>query len=330
MAYSNQLTSSLSDFITKLDTFLTANGWTQDQLVSGKWAIHNSTVYASARYDTGTPNYLGLYHALGYTGGNDPGNHPNDSGNGAISGTDATLQGARGALITNTPVQYWAFAGTTFAHVVVQVDSNPDFVHFGFGIGEKIGTWTGGEYLYGNRFVVDTNAHAVTSRCSHLLDGSAITSGSAPDMELFCATVHAEGFPNQGGTSKWGVCLGFQSSSALGLDRASVARIHLPGTYRANLWAPFFSRHGGSSEKGLLPGSPIGVVHWNRTTNDVAGPLLILPQVRSVMMEFFAAAEEITIGAETWVIFPQRRKSTSGGSSSANSSGYAGIAYRKS
>ena len=110
MSYINEQVSSLADFVTKLDTFLTGTpGWTSDVLDTGngKWAVHKTGAgfecRIAAKWDTGTPAYLGLYQYLGaYNAGNEPYAQADDSGNGAQSGTDATLAGCdfTGATLT--------------------------------------------------------------------------------------------------------------------------------------------------------------------------------------------------------------------------------------
>jgi len=330
VSYINEQTSSLADLISKLDTFLTGTpAWTQDQhdAPNGKWAIHKSTVYASFRWDTASPNHLGIYHALGYTGGNDPGNHPSDSGNGAISGTDATIDDERNAQIGNTPVQYWCFEDDTYAHVVVETEANK-YAHFGCGIYDKLGDWTGGEYCYGQKFLA-TNSTLVGVRGSNsfLLDGLCEDGDPAGnnDRELFVATVHAEGLPNEGGSSKWGVHMGDQGSSDLGTDRATNARIHFVGGFRGGPIARSFGIFNANSEKALIPAYPLGSFYWDRT-DDSARFIGFVKDVRGVNMRYFIGGQEVVVGSDTWVLFPSRFKQTG---TAAGTTAWQGIAYRK-
>lgn len=336
MSYVNESTASLSDFVSKLDTFLTGTpGWTQDQLDTGtgKWAIHNTggsnSSYISARWDTGAPNYLGIYQALGYTGGQDPGNHPSDSGNGILSFTDATIGTGRHATITNSPVQYWAFEDDYYCHVVVEAATG-QFTHFGFGALDKIGDWTGGEYCYGFRQQIGyATTVAVLVGSSVLMDGLTKGGGGGTQpasMNPFAATFHAEGLPNEAGASKWAVCMGDEASGSLGTDRATNARIHVTGGFRGGPIARSLGRYSADTLKGLVPMYPIGMFYWDRTTGD-AYYLGSQPAVRGCSVQHFTGGDEITMGSDTWVVFPTYVKWSSG--IYTNTSTYQGIAYKK-
>lgn len=336
MSYINETVSSLSDLVTKLNTFLTGTpGWTQDQLDTGngKWAIHKAgtgyNIYVSFRWDTSTPNHLGIYQALGFSGtGTDPGNHTDDSGNGAISGTDSVLDDQRNVQLTNAPIQYWAFEDDHYCHVVVEVTEGY-YRHFGFGQIDKLGDWTGGEYTYGYKFHTGVSIYVATYGAhSLILDGLCKDNDPSGqvDRELFCATFHAEGLPNEGGSSKWAVCMGAQGSSDLGTDRASNARIHVTGGLRGGPIARDFGRFSGSSIKGLIPMYPLGMFYWDRTTDD-AYFLGFVKDVRGVNMKDFVGGDEVTVGSDTWMFFPSYFKWESG--ALTNTSAYQGIAYKK-
>ena len=331
MSYINEQVTSLQDFATKLNTFLTSTpGWTADQFDTGagKWALHKSTVYVSFRWDTSTPNHLGIYHALGYIGGQDPGNHTDDSGNGAISGTDATIDNARNALIGNTPIQYWCFEDDTYVHVVVETSAN-NYVHFGFGILDKLGDWTGGEYCYGFKFyTVNSTEVGIKGSNSFLLDGLTKDNDPSPqvDREFFCATVHVEDLPNEGGSSKWAVHMGDQGSGDLGTDRATEDRIHFTCGFRGGLLARPFGRFGADSEKALIPAYPIGSFYWDRT-DDSARFMGFMNDVRGANIRYFVGGDEVTVGSDTWVLFPSGFKQT--GVSAAGTTAWQGIAYKK-
>lgn len=342
MGFINESVSSMSDFISKLDTFLVSEGWTSDELnlAGGEWAISRGTIFLQARWDTGTPNYLGIYHSLGFIStATLPGNQTDDSGNGAISGTDATLQTQRGTFITNTPVQYWAFTSTGaphYFHIVVQQDSNPDFLHFGSGLLDKIGDWTGGEYAYGHRQQTGfTNSVAILPGSSILLDGLSADAGAPQpsNMEEYVATVHVEGLPNQvgGGSGKWGVTMGNQGGANLGTDRAAVARNRLIGGFRGSMIARAFGRFAATGVEGLIPMYPIAVWYEDVTNVTVVLPVLMLlgyqQDVRGVSIENFVGGDIVDIGGDDWYLFPTQRKFISG--ALTNTSGYQGIAYRR-
>lgn len=330
MSFTNQTVTDIDDLITKLFAFLTGTpGWTQDQLdtTNNKAAIHKGNVYVSFRWATTSPTAIGIYQALGYTGGNDPGNHPNDSGNGNVSGTNATILTARRALTTNAPLQFWAFTDTTtetYCHVVVQTVST-EYVHFGFGNIEKVGDWTGGEYCYGQLMdLTQTSTPQTFAAQSVLLDGLLANAGAISNAQDYAGTIHIEGLPAENGASKWGVVMGPQGT--LGNDRAGNSRPLVFGGFRAGAIANAFGRFSAASTKGLQPGYPIGLLYRlpSPTTDFIW--LGWMKDVRGVSLEFYAPQDQVTIGSDTWILFPSQKKSSG---SSSTTTGWQGIMYKK-
>jgi hypothetical protein len=332
MANIVETVSSLSDFFTKLTAFLVGEGWTSDQLDTGagKWAMSKTglddDIFVQTRWDTTDPQYFGVYQSTAFDGtGTDPGNHTGDSGNGAISGSAATIITAR-HVWTGVPIRYWAFADTGYCHVVVERTSGGErqVVHWGFGGNiDKINDWPGGAYAYGFRFNPTSGTVAVLEGTTVLLDGLSQTGGLAPsDMYNFVATMRLTGFPNQP-ASQWGTVQG--SMTATGTDRASNARARLVGGARGGPIARAFARFQTRNTQGLMPGYPILVWYWDSTDGSVQ-PLGWMKDVRGVNMEFFSVGDELTVGAETWVLFPTWEKDTG---ALTNTSGYQGWAYRK-
>lgn len=340
MAFETNTLSSLSDLMSKLDTFLTANGWTVFRsAANGQFGARRTAagidIGFAAQWDTTSPNNLGIYHFHGaaYNSANAPWAQNDDSGNGFAGTADASLGGQRHAQITNTPVRYWFFESDYYFHVVVQQDST-DYVHFGAGALTKYGDggWTGGEYVYGHRQQTGFSSDvAVRVGTSILLDGLC-KDGTSPEpsnMEEYAATVHVEGMPNQGASSKYAVVMGGQGSANLGNDRQATPqpRVHFISSFRASLGTLSWGQFHGDVAKGLLPGYPINVGYWDRTTGtDIYAPLGRMPDVRGMSIRDYSAGDEITIGADTWLIFPSFRKYTG---TLTNSSAYQGIIYKK-
>jgi len=235
VAFQTGSATSISDLISQLFTFATGNGWTQDQLSTGtgQAAMHKGNVFVSFRWATSSPTVLGIYQALGYTGGNQPGQHPNDSGSGAVSGTDGTIATERNVgLLGNGPFPSYSFflgASPDYIHVAVEAQSTI-FRHFGYGNLVKQGDWTGGEYCYGHFFssnnVVDTSA-------TILLDG--LNSAGSSDK---LSTLHIEALPNMNASSKWGTCQG--SATLPANDPAANPRYIIQGGYRGGPVARHF------------------------------------------------------------------------------------------
>lgn len=322
MAFEFAQATTVQDLFNKLSTFAVANGWTQDHAASGRLFLSKSTVFVSFRWDTATPANVGIYQALAFAGsGTDPGNHTNDSGQGIVTGTNATLATGRSVALVNSSMNYWFFEEDTYIHVVVETTvGSAAFRHFGFGIGTKFGTWTGGEYSYGQKqsTTAGTGTLAVRSDATNLLDG--LASGVA--MTPFVASVHVEGLPSQAGTSKWGLVWdgGIPSTN----DRAGNGRVWLPGGFRAGTTTGPLARFSGTALQMLLPLTPLNTFYSPNSTT--VYPLLTMPDVRAVNIKDYAGGQEIVVGSDTWVVFPSRQKdATTGGVGSQNQ----GIAYKK-
>ena len=337
MAFTNQTTSSLADFVSKLNTFLGANGWTTHHVpASGEFAAYKNPsgstwITLATQWDTASPRRIGIYqwHGAAYSGASSPWNQTNDSGNGAASTTDATLAGQRHVdMSASGPQEFWCFEDDDYFHVVVRRDTDR-YEHFGAGLLAKYNDWTGGEYCYGQAVDVTFNTNTcLRGGASYLLDGlSADDTPGFTNMEERCATLHLEGFDNQPGSGKWAVVMGNQPSANLGVDRAAVGRVHVNGGFRSGLFAPLFGQFAGTVQRGLVPMYPVVVAYWNRTNNDVYGPLGAMQDVRGVSIKDFVAGQEITFGGDTWVVFPSHRRQDSG--ATAGFTARQGIAYKQ-
>ena len=343
MAFTSQDTSSLADAVSKLNTFLAANGWSTHHVpASGEFAAWKNPsgsiwITCALQWDTGTPQYCGVYqwHGQAYDTGGTTGTVPydqtDDSGFGAASTTNATLGGQRRVdMGSSGPEHIWVFEDTNYWHAVIRRDTDI-YEHFGSGYLTKYNDWTGGEYTYGhfqdNTFSSDT---AIKGGTSILLDGLAVdTSPGATNMEERCATLHIEGMAEQT-TEIWGAVLGAQSSSLLGVARDASARIHILGGFRGGMlnFPMNFGQFPGTIQRGLVPMYPIVLGYWDRTANEVYGPLGVMPDVRGVSLRNYANESEITVGSDTWVVFPSRRRKDAD-TSGAGYTMLQGIAYKQ-
>jgi len=322
--------NDIPDLFTQLATFAQAHGWTKDSsgVNTERLFLHHTasaTCYTSFRWDSGAPQYVGIYHALGYINSSTaPGSHTNDSGQGVISGTNATIGTGRHAKLTNAPMPYWFFqsdanAATHYIHCVAQV-ADGECVHFGFGAISKVGDlWTGGEYAYGSAYkATDTHGSAVNSDSSYLLDGLCDSSSGAP----FRASLHIEGIPGQA-VGKWGVVGNFASANA-GTDRGATARTKTLGGFRGGAIARAFGRIGSNNQLGLVPIYPIAAA----TLTEADAVIRILGEINDVggmNIQAYELGDTMLIGADTWYVFPTKKKS---GDNVTGSTYYSGIAYR--
>lgn len=316
MAFQTGTSTDLADLISDMLTFATSNGWTQDENASGRVAFHRGNIYVSMRYDTGSPSVLSVYQALAWSVSTEPGSHTDDSGNGYNGGSWTNALGddeRHVADIGNGPYTYWFFEQDTYLHVVVEV-STDIYRHFGFGSIVKTGDWTGGEYVYGQEKV---------GLGVHRTDETVGLSGAQSQSGLKAATLHMEGLPGQGASEKWGQVWG--TANARPNDTAGEAKGLVHGGVGAGPNARIFGDLGGLPTTSALLGLyPIELYYMNLSTNFVYY-LGYQPDVRIMDMEFFAPAQTITIGSDTWYVFPFSQKATSGGDGSY----YAALAYRR-
>lgn len=321
----------MSDFASKLDAFAVANGWTQDEFnaSTGRFALSRTDgdddVFVSFRWDTSNAQTLAIYNALAWTGSTDPGAHTNDSGNGVISGSQASLGGGRGMFLTSAS-QWWGFANDHYVHFVVEIDAGgPVYIHGGFGVLDKIGDFVGGAYAYGYRHVSGVSSFvAVHQDTSVLLDGVANGAGD----QGFFATVHIEGLQNQlgGGSGMWAVSCGNQGVLDLGNDRAAVARSKIQGGFRGGPIPAAMGRFSGTQSESHQPMYPMLSWYVDTTTGDTH-PLGFQKDTRGINIANWVAGDVINIGGENWQVFPTRRKWLSGALTAT--SGHQGIAYRQ-
>ncbi len=324
--YETGVPTSQQDFVQKLFTFLTANGWTQDQLdtTNKQAAIHKGTCYVSFRWDSqASPNgAIGVCQALGYTGGQSPGNHPNDSGNGQNTGGNITV-GRRMPWIGNGPfTSYHFFLDTTadVFHGVLEFQAGL-YRHLSFGTVAKVGTWTGGEFcgaLYWNNAGMD---NLLSSNHSVMWD---LYYSTGNDV---AATIHVEGLPNAPANSRWGSFWGGAAGS-VGNDRAGNGRCNMGGTLREGPIPNMLAGFGANPSNGFVPMSPVWVFYRYRTPSPEDCYMLgYVPNVRGINVRYLEPGEEFVLGSETWKVFPWVRKANQGGGS--QESKYQGIAYRK-
>lgn len=312
MSYEAGTASSISDLFSKLNTFAAANGWTINHSASDRLFLTRSGVSVAFRWDSTTPTCAGIYqHTAFINSATAPGNHTNDSGQGEVSGSDATLLTGRHVPLTNSTSRYWFFEADTYIHVVVETAASR-VVHFGFGLLLKKGTWTGGSYSYGTRYTVGGLSNSET----YLLDGFS-------QSPAFCGSLNIESLPNQTASGRWGITWAGTSGGS-GNDRGGTARELIQGGYRGGPIAKNFARMGGAINNGVIPLYSLGCWYKDRSLARWY-ELGHMPDVRGVNMRWFSSGDEVTIGSDVWLFFPARYLPVIG----AGNTGNAGVAYKK-
>lgn len=360
--FTNQSTTSMSNFMTLLADFVvTTMGWTGETVTAGTvvkgvdhaagtagWSkaaqgTNTNDIQVAFQWDvSGTVNSLGIYqynHASG-AGNYDatragPWDQNGDSGNGAAAVAEASLVASRCVVITDAPLQFWAFAGTSpveYVYVVVEVTAG-EYVHFQFGELQKFNDWTGGAFACGYRWPTSTgSAPAVQPLNSQLLDG--YTRGTA--HQVYFSSVNAEGLPNQVANGMWALACSPEQYYlySMGTDRqnndgvtADTARAVFQGGFRQSIEASQYGNYGASPLTGFVAGYPITCVYLDTVPaiDDWYGPMGVMDGVLGTNTGQFVGGEDITIGSVVWTIFPTKRK---GAGNESGSSANQAIMYR--
>jgi hypothetical protein len=329
MSYQTGTATSQQDFLDKMLTFLTANGWTQDDwdTTNKELAFHITSptaVYISMRWDaTATTGGISIHHALGYTGGNTPGNHPNDSGNGAKSGTPITTQ-RRLDRIGNGPFEnHWFFTDdSSYAHVVLEYAPGL-YRHMSFGKLEKVGSWTGGEYACGHVWDDSDSGIDAPADSRHHVPFDARNTNA---YNVGC-TVHGESFPNEPDVdTKWLVL--WAGETSVSNDSDGNPRMQGIGGVRDGFLQNALGRIRANPNNGYVPLIPIQC--WYRVnfvTPDDWRLLGYAPDMRIVNIGNMEPGDEFTVGSDTWKVFPWVRKQYN--QDNTDESWNAGFAYKK-
>jgi hypothetical protein len=319
-------TADQQAFLTALDAFAVANGWTEDEWSVGnkRLCIHKGTVYIQFRWDAvASTGCIAIYQSLGYTGGNAPGYHLNDSGNGQISVNPIT-SGRRLQVIGNgafTNYYFFTDAASPYIHVVLEYAAGV-FRHMTFGLINKIGDWVGGEYCSAFAWNLVTNPSVITYSGHYaMFDAYGLTT------IWDTGTLHLEGMPNEGGTSKWALIANTTAGGA-NIDRASIARYVVQGGLREGPLNNVMCAMAANPNNGFVPMQPLWLAYRDRTTSPESHYLLgTIPDLRFINIKYLDPAEEFTVGAETWKVFPWIKKQNLGGTNVESKN--MGLAYRK-
>ncbi len=331
MAFQTGSSTSIENLMVQLSTFLQANGWTQDFFTTGdggvigyskngvfvcfKWAESADGGTLAVYQNTSNDNSTSLWLATG------------DSGSGVASNTLTSLDTGRCVNQFAGPhTGYWFFendSNPAYCHVVVEVDAGR-FRHFGFGETDKIGSWTGGEYCYGNYW----------GQSNPLIDNPASTGhdfgldASNGQTTLFRATVRIDGYTGEpSAATVWGIC-GSGSAGAGGTDRAGNPRYQMSGGWRQS--REFQHIHGFplsllNAYKPMAP-IPFEVLNFS-ITPDQARRVGYQADVRMVNIASLTPGQIINIAGDNWYFFPWTKKQFL--QNNTEESWNAGIAYKR-
>lgn len=320
MAFSSGTATGHDALITALFSFATSNGFTQDQLntTANEAALHltaGGNAFFSFTWDQ--INRIRLFHAKGYTGGNSPGDHPDDSGNGGPGDSTRVL------LLNETAYNFDFFSdGSTYVHAVIETQVPAlNFVHLSFGLIEKKGNWTGGSYIAGTAWGINGGITTLPFDARHYL----LWEGLHDSSGIQCATLNMEGLPNQAVNGKYGVIGGAISFLQLGIDGNGNARELVHGGMRGGFLFNHLNFLTANPNNGFVPLWPIEL--WYREDTQIMRKLGIAPDVRGVNILNLSPKEEFSVGAATWRVYPWIQKTDTGTGSESELEN--GIAYLK-
>lgn len=304
--------SSIENLIQTLSTFLTGltgPAWVEDELDTGndRATFHSGTLFVSFRWGDTPDEYMGVYQSTGFTAATAPHSQPGDSGNGSTSQAGLSTTTFRSVDFNGAGpfTRYYFYASETapfYCHVVVE-SSGGVYQHFGFGFIDKFGTWTGGEYVYGGRWDQGTADIDNPKSNDHALGFDFVNSGSTRG-----ATMRAPNFDGLDGSQVW--LNDVNNVVSPGNDRAGNPRYMMTGSgWRGGGLAWVLGWLRASTLSGFKPLQAIEVFCMvNDTPDDSAYYLGTQPDVRSINIGNLNPADEITIGGDTWQVFPTKRK----------------------
>jgi len=339
MAYQTGTASDQTDLMNKLSTFAQANGYTQEyyngttRFLSLSRSADN--LYVSFAWDA--VDTIAVYQALGFsaTYQEQPWNQANDSGGGSDNLTyyDRGRQVSR--IGNGSFTAYHFFAHTNPYCIYIVLEFSPGlYRHFGFGKINKVGTWTGGAFVYGHTWAFADSfqaydnpqygAHSVMMD-SLFQDGLMYHSTYS---ENGGGTLHCESLPGQDASSKWGMSGLYAQSSTYLYDRASNPMVRIVGGCRGGMTLRNLGGFLPNLANGFVPIVPMEVFYY-RGLSGVDGVYYLgnMHNVGHIHLQGINPGQEIPVGSDVWLAFPMVRKADVGNNNQESEN--AGIIYKK-
>lgn len=327
MAYETSTATNVDGLLEAFRVFAVAQGWTVDHydtnhtVTDGVWlALHKGTAYFDLYTDNSPASYaygdLCIMGATGYDGGQDYLNQPGMR----TDNTASTGKSSINDLAAGPYVAYHFFAGTDFIHAAVEVSSGR-YTHFGIGTLNKAATYDGGEYHFGTWWYLDNVTYSgAADYTGHVYPFGSSTKGTlvrftendlnGTDAYKDWAYVYSSAISSST-TRLYAQC--FSQAITGGLDDS------YPLLNLVTLQPNYFN---GASM--LIPFS-ILCGRRNGLTCMLGEP----PEIAYLNIHHYAAGEEITIGSDTWIVFPTKQKGEQIVGNTTPFSLWHGIAYKK-
>lgn len=341
--------TNAGDLMAKVSTFAVSTmGWTEEYYENSTYKImtlSKGSCIVSFYWDANDaePDSIAMYQSLGYLGDPPtyyPWDQTDDSGFGHTDSTSPDQGIQRG-------IKFIGAGPYTSLHLFGSTSPDPDVVycvleytpgiyrHFAFGNVEKFGTWTGGEFVSGHQWTRYNSGQDldVPSSTYHsvLLDGAYVNGdGQGTPYKRAGATVHCESLPNQDVAGKWGAvgyAYGMTTPANL-TDTAGEDMLTLYGGCRNGPAVAQFGWQEPDISKGYIPIIPIELYYVDTSTSpDNYHYLGRLANCGHIQMKGLDPNSTITIGADTWRVFPAVRKSRVGGNN--EESWWMGLIYKQ-
>lgn len=295
MAYQTSTSiTSAAQLLDVLASFLSSNGWTVERNT-----LSGATRTVTLR-KTGVTDYIHLYNDGGSIGmcgstGYDAGQPATDQPGGTVDLTYANVQAGPFPKV-------WFFANGNEVHVTVRrSDITGAYCHFAFGCLTKYGSYVGGTYFDGSYFNTENTGSGEWNGSDHGLFGY----GSQ-----FCGSVRVD---HDGYTDRWlKLYGGFDQQERKAMTQ--VGPLDVTNEYTLDQNYPTFElgRLVGAADDNAF--SARSVLHTIEVAVRRAGtpvyysPVGYIDNTRYISLAKFSPEEEITIGSDTWVVFPVARK----------------------
>lgn len=289
MAYAELTATSPDDVIDKIATFASSNGWTihRNNLVSTNrtLTLSKGTDYIHVYNTNNTDIYLLI--SVGYDGALAPSAQPNPSGS------------AQTNLLAGPYTKLYLFADSSpsnYIHVAVET-SGGIFRHMSFGMMDKLGTWTGGTYVDGTYWELG-NLTAYFWGDYH----SALFCSRSNVPNTTCGSIRCD-------IAEDSVTNGFARLTDNGFSYRAYTGLYCGRSNNADgtgyLTSQFYDRNAAPFSSQVTLGTILADVS---RTGGFWSTLGAFPNVRYLNIANFAPGQEITIGTDTWKVFPMLRK----------------------
>lgn len=335
MAYSSSTSiTSQADLMSQVSTFAVARGWTEDNYDAGnkKMSLHKGNCYVHFWWDDISTNggvygtSIGMYQSLGYIDAATASYaHTDDSQNGANSSSNLDQERGIKYIGPGPYTSLHMFGHTDIDVIYCVLEFSPGlYRHFAFGNIDKVGTWTGGEFVAGHHWDPYDGGTSLDNPIgdfhSLLLDGYWYNNPTYHVGNVRAgATLHVEGLPDQiTENPHWGA-VGFwynlMASTPRTEGRDGNERAIIWGGCRSGLGLSQYGWLSADLDKGYIPIIPIEILYCVPQTGESEHFYYLgrMHNVGHVQLAGIDPQQALTIGADTWRAFPAVRKSKVGG-----------------